>query len=377
MKINQTILAIATLLPLVLLAEDAKYAPINPALLYWTAAANLPALNDQQSKEIYAVASGKLPVASAKTDISGIGLAGAEDLMSKAAASSAPCDWGLIWEDGPKMSVPHLSKMRQMAIIALGQGESSLAQGKTAEGLDWFLTAHRMARHCAADGTLVQNVIETLALNAAGRHCLSWDEPTRHGYADKLKTLPPLHSLPECYRGELSFIDWCEKIPQLSESMKIEALKILDSMIVGVEMENKTKKIRKLVEPETLRIELAAVKSFYSRIVAAFGKPWNEGAPELDAINEEINHSDYTLVKMFCSETPSVYGKAFVVPTLRAMLEAALEHGPRIDQAKAATYHDAFEGKPLRLVNNGDGVISLFAADQHPKGKIIELKLAQ
>ena len=164
----------------------------------------LPKLTDEEAGELRDTASGKKPVDPAKLEA--LKLAGAERVLRKAAESTAPCDWGLMREDGPGMLMPHLSKLREMANIATAQAEALFAQGKTGEGLDWLLVTHRIARHSGTGETLisylVQASIEDIALRAAARHCLGWDETTRHGYADRLKHSHRCSVSRENYRGE-------------------------------------------------------------------------------------------------------------------------------------------------------------------------------
>ncbi|MEI9893518.1 MAG: hypothetical protein WDN28_06365 [Chthoniobacter sp.] len=113
-------------------AEDAK--PTNPALLYWQAAAILPQLTPGQAKEVRDVAYGRKPfdAAAAATILSDS--KSSLRLAMKAANSPVPCDWGLPTEDGPFMALPHVSKLQEMASIAILQAETLFADGKVKEG---------------------------------------------------------------------------------------------------------------------------------------------------------------------------------------------------------------------------------------------------
>lgn len=381
MKITLILTTLAVLLLPALRAEDTTYPPINPALLYWQAAAMLPKLSDAQATELREMALGKQPADPAK--LKALSVDSTAKVLRRAAASPAPCDWGLLKEDGPGMVLPHLSKIRELANLAIVEAEASLTQGKVAEGLDWFLTAHRIARHSGAGETLisflVQSVIETSVLDAAARRCLGWDEATRRDYVEKLKALPPLHSSQESYHGELVFTEWMERINQLQEPERTKKLEEVFNMVgddaKGAAAEKQ--RFAALMVPETLRQELAANRELHTRAVAAFGKPWKEGKPTLDAIDKDIQQSEFALVKMVMPASASCYDKGFVVTTLRTMLDAALAHGAQLDEASAATYRDAFEGQPLRLQKSADGALSLVAAEPHPKGKDIHLKLGK
>ena len=374
-------LTTAFLLP-ALWAEEPQVQPINPALLYWQAAALLPKLNDDQARELREMASGKLPVDLAKVEK--LGFAPAENILRKATASSAPCDWGISKDEGPWMALPHIAKVMELARVAAVEAEAKLTQGNTKEGIEWLLVVHRVARHSGAGDTLVlylvQNSIETLALRSAARHCLAWDVTFRHGYSEKLKALPPLHSLAGGYRGELSIVEWLERQLDRPEPEKSEKLKLLWSLSSGPSeplSEADREKFLAQFKPGPMKKFIAEDRGLINRTASSAGKPWKEGRPELDALQEAAKHSEFFLIRQSYPALATVYDREFVLVTLRTMLDAALEYGAQIDESKAATYQDAFEGKPLRLAKSAEGTLRLEAVEQHPAGKPVELKLGK
>ena len=361
-------------------AAEKEYPPVNPALLYWQAAAMLPDLTDEQATELRDTAAGKLPVDPAKA--AALGSDAAIHLLRKAALSSVPCDWGLSREDGPAMALPHISKMRQLTSLALLESERQFLDGNTANGMDWILITHRMARHSGAGDTLISFLVqeegEASALRAAARHCLGWDETTRRQYAEKLNSLPPPQSLQDSYRSEKIFIDWLGNLFGRDDET---TRKRLTEALGTVNHENDSdqgKALHNLIsDPEAWRKEMAALYGFHSRTAAAFGKPWKEVSAELEAINAEIESGDVILAKLTFPAVTSFHHRAFVTATLRTMLVAALDHGRKLDDTIVATYHDAFEGNPLRLLKAEDGTISLCSAEPHPKDKLIQLSLGK
>jgi hypothetical protein len=362
-------------------AEEAKFPPINPALLYWQAAAMLPKLSEEQASEVNEMATGRKPVDAEKLGSYGFG--SGSRLLRKAAASPAPCDWGLAFEDGPETVMPHLSKLREMALIATAHAEAKFAEGQTAQGIDWLLTVHRIARHAAVGDTLisflVQNAIESIAISSAGRHCLGWDEAARRGYVEKLKALPPSRSLAESYHGERVFIDWIERMVQSGDAQNKKRLKAaFDSEVsAGKDAAAQAELLHRLMSLETSQKEIAALRVFSRRIEAAFGKSWKDSTAEIQAIEEEAGRSENLGVRDLLPGVVPVRQKAFMVATLRTMLEAALQHGAGIDEAAVATYQDAFEGKPLRLKKDQDGSLRIVATPPYPKARDIELKLGK
>lgn len=378
MKKTILTLTLTTLLAApVLHAEEMKYPPINPALLYWQAAAQMPQFNEDQAKELRAMASGKDPFDAARAAKLPLDN-GSMRFLRRAAESTAPCDWGMQREDGPGMILPHLAKLQQLSSLAIVKAESSFTQGKTQEGIEWLVTVHRMARHAGAGDVLishlVQNAIETNAIHAAARHCLGWDTETRHGYAAILANLPPLHTAQDALTGERIFIDWMER-----HFSKGGSDAEIQEIMAGLTAEKAADaaKLKSQFEPAAINATLVDWRNLQARLEAAFGKPWAEGQPEIKTLTEEAVHSPHLLLGMAFPATTGVFEKQFTVATLRTMLEAALEHGTQLDQAALGTYHDAFEGDPLQLKKGDNGALTLQAAHPHPAGKEISLQLGK
>lgn len=386
-KTFYTAFAFALILPFAgLQGQEPPSSSINPALLYWQAAAMAPKLTEEQASAIRDMASGKTPVDPAK--VQALGIDPAVRRLQKAAYSSAPCDWGLTKEDGPFMPLPHLSKVRELASFALVHGEALIQRDKTAEGMEWFLIAHRIARHSGTGETLVsylvQLSIEDLALRAAARHCLGWDEATRRTYAEKLGTLPPLRSLKEAFRGELLFADWLEaslKVPAAARQERLgpvfAAAAGTDGKGAPVQTAESAMLTTLIAQPEILEKALVTFRALHRRVEASLDKPRKEAKPEMDALDADIRNSTSMLVKLAFPSIKSVYDRQFSSATLRTMLEAALKHSAGINEAVAAEYRDALEDQPLRLQKAADGSISLVAAKPDAKGKTIELKLGR
>jgi hypothetical protein len=379
MKKTILTLTIATLLIApTLRAEEVNHPPINPALLYWQAASELPQLSNEQAKELADMASGRQAFDPAKAK-NLLESATTLRLMRKAVDSTAACDWGLPTEDGPGTILPHLAKMRQMSGLAIVQAEAFFAEGKVKQGLDSLLIAHRMARHAGAGDLLisylVQNAMEANAIRAAARHCLGWDTETRRGYATALQSLPPLHTAQAAFHGEHIFIDWAESHLRSDGKSDAELQAALAS--AAAEQPGSKEAAASLLAPDTTKAALAAWRDMLARMTTALGKPWPQAQLELKALEDEAWHSSHVLVRVTVPSTMSVAEKGFTVATLRTMLDAALEHGPQLDEAAASTYHDSLEGEPLQLKKGDNGTLTLKAAHPHPAGKEISLQLGK
>ena len=104
---------------------------------------------------------------------------------------------------------------------------------------------------------------------------------------------------------------------------------------------------------------------------------WTQGDAEIKALTDEAVHSPHYLIRNFIPATLGVAEKGFVLTTLHTMLDAALQHGPQLDEAAAVTYRDTLEGEPLRVQKSKDGTLTLLAAQQHPAGKELSLQLGK
>ena len=371
----------SALIPPPVRGEDAPSTRVNPALLYWQAAAVLPKLSDDEAAKIRDMARRTVPADAAALD--SLHLDSTENLLRRAAGSTAPCDWGLLREDGPAMLMPHLAKIRELANIATARAEVLFQQGKVDEALEWLLVTHHIARHSGVGETLisylVQISIEEMAIRSAARHCLGWNEAARHAYAAKLQDLPPLQSFQQSYRGESLFLDWLDR---LNNSDRAEKEKKLEAVFASSSSNaegasEQVAKLRPLLDAETLRRELTAAREFHARVTAAAGKPWLEAHPELEAILQDAKKSDSLLVHEVVPAAISIKEKESSTATLSTMLRAALEKGPALTEISAATNRDAFEGQPIQLKKSAEGAVTLLSKPPKPDGKSVELILGR
>ena len=383
-RLSLSILFLAGLLPS-LGAQEAPRNPVNPALLYWQAIANLPRISDEQARDIRDMALGEKPYDPAKLGIVNIRNVGW--LLRKAAASTAPCEWAIPVEEYPFIGSTGAVQMREMAQLAILEADECFRGNKTEEGMDWLLLAHRMARHTGAGKMVfsveVQQIIEDTAIRAAARHCLGWSEAERRRYADRLANLPPLHTLQEGYRGDTTRPDWFDRTLQLEGEPRQAQIEkwvqgvvpiMLTTELSREDMQRLQVKFREQAQPETFQKAVAEYHVLVEQILLALGKPWNESDPEIKVVHDRARHSQYIWVEETIPAWDGMLDRTFTTDTLRTMLDALLQHGGSISEEDARSYHDSFEGEPLQLRKMDGGALSLLAAGQHPKGKEIELK---
>ncbi len=315
----------------------------NPALLYWQAAAELPALSDAQAKQLREIVDGK---ADFKAEhIEELNFERTVNFLRKAVASEAPCEWGLVWEDSLEMRTPHLAKMREFSVMTLVLAEAKFSKGETAAGIDLLLIAHHIARDSDAAPSLISNVIQNFlerrTIATAARHCMGWDAVERENYTRRLAELPDLGPLHRAFLTELVWIDWFKKEVEgdLEEALKKLGLRgkksdpfkspgVIGEMIAIYRKRHAGGVAALKLEGEARRL---AVAEFEKGIAA------NKDRPE----NLFVSLLMPTLHKMVRAEDQTEMA--------RAMLESALDLGPEISEKDMV-------GQPFQLVRKDGGV---------------------
>jgi hypothetical protein len=139
----------------------------NAALKYWTAFAFLPVLDKRQGKLLEAWNKVPLDAAALKLIDS--------SRMSRAylyrGVKLPRCDWGLAYEEGIRLHLPHLGKAMTLARLAALHARRELEQGHWKAGAEDVTALLKLARHMQMDRMIIPNLvgyrIETMAIEAA------------------------------------------------------------------------------------------------------------------------------------------------------------------------------------------------------------------
>ena len=314
----------------------------NPALLYWQAAAELPALSDTQAKQLRGIADGKVGFKAELLEE--LDFKRTVAFLRKAVASEAPCEWGLAWEDSLEMRTPHLAKMREFSAMTLVLAEAKFANGEMAAGIELLLMAHHIARDAGAApsiiGNVIQNFLERRTIAAAARHCMKWDTAGRADYSRSLAALPELSPLHRAFLTELVWIDWFNNE---SEGNLEEASKKL-----GLHGKNRDQ----LKNPEVIEEMIEVYRKKHAEGIAILkleGEVRHLAVAEFE--KEQVANKDLAknlfvsllmpkLTNMVRSEDQTILAKA--------MMKSALEHGPGIGEKDV-------DGQPFELIPKDDG----------------------
>jgi len=159
------------LLPLALLASAAAQAPdaksgppANAALMYWQAFALMPALDKNQERLLEEW--DKVPLDAAVRAL--LAKSHSSLMYLHRGAKLKHCDWGLDYNDGISMHMPHLAKARDLARLAALRARLALAQGHWKAGSADATALMALARHVGRDPImiclLVRYLIEGMAI---------------------------------------------------------------------------------------------------------------------------------------------------------------------------------------------------------------------
>jgi hypothetical protein len=128
----------------------------NAALQYWQAFAMLPALNDEQEKLL----DNRATVALDDPAVSKLLADSHASLMFLTrAARLRECDWGLDYNDGASMYLPHLNKARTLARIAALEARRAFEARQFDRAREMTFGMIAMARQCGIDRTLVSMLV--------------------------------------------------------------------------------------------------------------------------------------------------------------------------------------------------------------------------
>jgi hypothetical protein len=192
------------------LAESPGDRSGNAALKYWQAIAALPKLADaevQKLNESYLT----MPLdAHAKEIVEKAEYA--LKLMQRGAALKE-CDWGVSYEDGINVLLPHMGGARYLTSLACLRARVRLEAGQKGEAVDDLVAALALDRHISQGGLVIETVFGYSLENRVGETlaiCLpKLDATTIKDLKTRLNALPAAGNPAKAmHNEELSCIDW-------------------------------------------------------------------------------------------------------------------------------------------------------------------------
>lgn len=178
---------------------------INPALRYYQAIILGPDLSQADRDYLYQNEwrGQKLPerfgqlVASFNTEFR---------VVREAGQATVPCDWGIDMSPGPETLLPHLARLKSLAVTARLRVLWELQNGKESEARDDLLATFALGRNASKDGTLiaalVQFAIENIALSPVAENFHSFSAETLQQLAEGFDAAPAGNTVADAILGE-------------------------------------------------------------------------------------------------------------------------------------------------------------------------------
>ena len=193
--------------------QDAPPPRANAALAYWQAFALMPAIDNDLRKKLGQCVSGEHPVDKQLQDLVNSS-ANALQYMHRGTKVDA-CDWGIAYDLGPYAMLPHLSKSRDLARIALLRARLSFNAGENQAAMDDIIATVRLGRHSAQEGViilisiLVNYGIEAQIVDTTAEFLPKMKKAEIQSLRNRLRDIPKPSSMSEAILGERElFLTW-------------------------------------------------------------------------------------------------------------------------------------------------------------------------
>ena len=185
----------------------------NAALSYWQAFALMPRIDAGLRRSLGEAVSAKRPIDS--------GLRKLVDSSENAlrylhrGTRFKQCTWGLAYENGPFAMLPHLTKVRDLARIALLRARLRFEADETTGAMDDIVAAMTMGRHAGQEGViilssiLVDYTIEFQAIQTIAEFLPKLNGTQRQSLEQSFRELPVQGGMQKAVAGEKQlFMTW-------------------------------------------------------------------------------------------------------------------------------------------------------------------------
>jgi hypothetical protein len=201
-------------------ADETRDPAANAALQYWKAFSFMPTLDKDQEKLLDDWS--KAPLDDAATKL----IADSQNsLMFLHRAANAPyCDWGLDYNDGMSLLLPHLQKARDLTRLAALRARYEFEHGNKKTARDDATAMMTLARHVGRDPImiciLVQYVIEGMTIDLLAPHVPELKVPPSHA-REMFDRLPKAATLAQTLPTEKKYMaEWAIRKLREAEQAK-------------------------------------------------------------------------------------------------------------------------------------------------------------
>jgi hypothetical protein len=331
---------------------------LNAALVYWQAFAMMPALSEAEMKLRDDVASGNHPL---DEEARKIVLKSGEALQYlHRAAKFDHAAWGIAWEGGPYAILPHISKARELARLAILRAHARFEDGEHKKAIEDVLAAMRLGRQVSRDGVivliplLVDYAIEAQCIHALAMHLPKLDAKTRAELKAGLERLPKSRTLTDAMQGEKDvFWPWVMAEVQNPNPQK----RLLE---LAGEISDENRKAFLSLDEKVLILAARRMGEHYDRMIEMVKVPPQEVDAKEKEFMEEIKRNgtkDILTLWLLPAVGPGRRAEATHLTRL-ALLEAGLqvlEDGE--DALKDPKHKDPFGDGPFAYRDTDNGFV--------------------
>ena len=269
-------------------------------------------------------------------------------LLRDAAASKAPCDWGVDMSRGPEALLPHLAKAKRCALTAVLRARWFVQQGKPDAARDDLVAAFVLGRNVSQDGTLISALVQIAMESIITVHVVQqWPElqtDTIRSILIGIDNAPPRGTMANCMQIErVGFYDWLirriheiqAKYPANEQKALQEISKLLDGAISEEGQQHPgfgASVIQAAGNSISGLLEyVGQLDPLYREMEQVMALPYAEFQPALQQLQQKISGSPNLLAHEFLPAVSKVRLREFRILARLAMVQAAYQF--RLDPA--------------------------------------------
>jgi hypothetical protein len=330
-------------------------APDNAALLYWQALAQLPPRDARQEKILAEWQTAPLDADAQKLIESGANCLKYLHHGTKLRR----CDWGMPFEEGMNLIMPHLAKARDLGRLSCLRARHRFQHGDAAGAVEDVDDALVLARHVSAPpipiSMLVSYVIENSAIDAAAANLPGLDPTALKRLADSLSALPPSAPLRDSVRFEQEFGQrWLVRQVQAAAGKPDWEQVAFRSLFVPDEDPRQAEEVRAALQavsgsPQGAIEQLAALGPYYPEAAKLLSLPPEQARAQLAALHEKMKANPFA--KLILPTYTRVYDAHARTAARAAMLKAAVAiaagGAEKVKDSRDPYDHGAFEHAAL------------------------------
>lgn len=264
----------------------------NAALRYWPAFHFLPPSDPQQEKllENWRAA----PIDAATTKLLDSGKLSLRYLHD--GAKHPRCDWGLDYEQGFDLLLPHLQRARTLARLGALSARQRVEKGQTAEAADELADVLTLGRHASPDGitvaVLVRYAIEAIGIETAADQLPRLKPKDLDRLAERIDRLPPAASAKDSVHVEKDVgLNWMLKKVRGAKDDK-DFVKHIVAMLAPPGDTDQAAQMTAAITaaggtPESVAKAIEETAPYYDQLAEALALPYDQVRAKVDEINKK------------------------------------------------------------------------------------------